>query len=197
LKKFIYQCIRLSLLAIFKVFFRIKVKGKKNLPDEGPVILMSNHISAYDPPLLVAIFSRPVRFMAKKELFENPVVRFVLFLADAFPVDRSKNDITAVKKALSVLKDQEVLGLFPEGTRRAEGELGNPKLGSVMLAIKSGAPIVPIGIKNIKKEGRITINIGEAFSMDQFSKRRLSKAERKKASKYIKDKIQKQLNYEE
>jgi len=196
LKKFIYQCIRLSLLAIFKVFFRIKVKGKKNLPDEGPVILMSNHISAYDPPLLVAIFSRPVRFMAKKELFENPVMRFVLFLADAFPVDRSKNDITAVKKALSVLKDQEVLGLFPEGTRRAEGELGNPKLGSVMLAIKSGAPIVPIGIKNIKKEGRITINIGEAFSMDQFSKRRLSKAERKKASKYIKDKIQKQLNYE-
>ena len=197
MKKFIYQCIRLSLLAIFKVFFRIKVKGKKNLPDEGPVILMSNHISAYDPPLLVAIFSRPVRFMAKKELFENPVMRFVLFLADAFPVDRSKNDITAVKKALSVLKDQEVLGLFPEGTRRAEGELGNPKLGSVMLAIKSGAPIVPIGIKNIKKEGRITINIGEAFSMDQFSKRRLSKAERKKASKYIKDKIQKQLNYEE
>ncbi|CCU79484.1 1-acyl-sn-glycerol-3-phosphate acyltransferase [Halanaerobium saccharolyticum subsp. saccharolyticum DSM 6643] len=196
MKKFIYQCIRLSLLAIFKVFFRIKVKGKKNLPDEGPVILMSNHISAYDPPLLVAIFSRPVRFMAKKELFENPVMRFVLFLADAFPVDRSKNDITAVKKALSVLKDQEVLGLFPEGTRRAEGELGNPKLGSVMLAIKSGAPIVPIGIKNIKKEGRITINIGEAFSMDQFSKRRLSKAERKKASKYIKDKIQKQLNYE-
>ena len=197
MKKFIYQCIRLSLLAIFKVFFRIKVKGKKNLPDEGPVILMSNHISAYDPPLLVAIFSRPVRFMAKKELFENPFMRFVLFLADAFPVDRSKNDITAVKKALSVLKDQEVLGLFPEGTRRAEGKLGNPKLGSVMLAIKSGAPIVPIGIKNIKKEGRITINIGEAFSMDQFSKRRLSKAERKKASKYIKDKIQKQLNYEE
>ena len=197
MKKFIYQCIRLSLLAIFKIFFRIKVKGKNNLPDEGPVILMSNHISAYDPPLLVAIFSRPVRFMAKKELFENPFMRFVLFLADAFPVDRSKNDITAVKKALSVLKDQEVLGLFPEGTRRAEGKLGNPKLGSVMLAIKSGAPIVPIGIKNIKKEGRITINIGEAFSMDQFSKRRLSKAERKKASKYIKDKIQKQLNYEE
>lgn len=197
MKKFVYQCIRLSLLAIFKIFFRIKVKGKENLPAEGGVILMSNHISAFDPPLLAAIFSRPVRFMAKKELFENPFIRFVLFLADAFPVDRSKNDITAVKKALSVLKDQEVLGLFPEGTRRTEGKLGNPKSGSVMLAIKSGAPIVPIGIKNIKKEGRITINIGKAFTMDQFSKRRLSKAERKKASNYIKTKIQKELNYEE
>ncbi|MGM0499153.1 MAG: lysophospholipid acyltransferase family protein [Bacillota bacterium] len=197
MKKFVYQCIRLSLLAIFKIFFRIKVKGKENLPAEGGVILMSNHISAFDPPLLAAIFSRPVRFMAKKELFENPFIRFVLFLADAFPVDRSKNDITAVKKALYVLKDQEVLGLFPEGTRRAEGKLGNPKSGSVMLAIKSGAPIVPIGIKNIKKEGRITINIGKAFTMDQFSKKRLSKAERKKASNYIKTKIQKELNYEE
>lgn len=158
---------------------------------------MSNHISAYDPPLLAAIFSRPVRFMAKKELFENPIMRFVLFLADAFPVDRSKNDITAVKKALTVLKDEEVLGLFPEGTRRAEGKLGNPKLGSVMLAIKSEAPIVPIGIKNIKNEGRITVNIGQAFTMDQFSKRRLSKTERKKAAKYIKNKIQKELDYKE
>jgi 1-acyl-sn-glycerol-3-phosphate acyltransferase len=196
-KKFVYQCIRLSLLAIFKIFFRIKVKGKENLPNEGGVIIMSNHISAFDPPLLVAIFSRPVRFMAKKELFENPFIRFVLFLADAFPVDRSKNDITAVKKALSVLKDQEVLGLFPEGTRREEGKLGNPKSGSVMLAIKSGVPIVPIGIKNIKKEGKITINIGKAFTMDQFSKKRTSKTERKKASNFIKTKIQKELNYEE
>jgi len=196
-KKFIYQCIRLSLLAVFKIFFRIKVKGKENLPSEGGVILMSNHISAYDPPLLAAIFSRPVRFMAKKELFENPFMRFVLFLADAFPVDRSKNDITAVKKALSVLKNQEILGLFPEGTRGEEGKLGNPKLGSVMLAIKSGVPIVPIGIKNIKKDGKITINIGKSFTMEQFSKRRLSKDERKKAAKYIKNKIQKELNYEE
>ena len=197
MKNFIYQIIRLSLLAVFKIFFRIKVKGKNNLPAEGGVILMSNHISAYDPPLLAAIFSRPVRFMAKKELFENPIMRFVLFLADAFPVDRSKNDITAVKKALTVLKDEEVLGLFPEGTRRAEGKLGNPKLGSVMLAIKSEAPIVPIGIKNIKNEGRITVNIGQAFTMDQFSKRRLSKTERKKAAKYIKNKIQKELDYKE
>ncbi len=197
MKKFVYQAIRLTLLAIFKIFFRIKVKGKENLPAEDGVILMSNHISAFDPPLLAAVFSRPVRFMAKKELFENPIMRFVLFLADAFPVDRSKNDITAVKNALSVVKNGGVLGIFPEGTRRPEGKLGTPKSGSVMLAIKSGAPIVPIGIKNIKKEGRITINIGESFKMDQFSKRKLSKAERKKASKYIKNKIEAEVNYEE
>ena len=197
MKKFIYQGIRLLLLAVFKIFFRIKVKGKENMPNQGGVIVMSNHISAFDPPLLAAIFSRPVRFMAKKELFENPIIRFVLFLADAFPVDRSKNDITAVKKALSVIKEEEVLGLFPEGTRRPEGKLGTPKAGSVMLAVKSGAPILPVGIKNVKSSGRITINIGEAFTLDQFAKKRLNKEERKKASQLIKNRIQNEINYEE
>lgn len=196
MKKYIYQAIRLLLFAIFKIFFRIKIKGRENLPDQGGVIVMSNHISAFDPPLLAAIFPRPVRFMAKKELFENPIIRIVLFLADAFPVDRSKNDITAVKKALSIIKEQEVLGLFPEGTRHPEGKLGNPKAGSVMLAVKSGAPILPVGIKNIKSKGRITINIGKPFVLDQFSKKRLSKEERKEAAHFIKDKIQKEINYE-
>lgn len=194
MKGFIYQIIRLFLLAVFKIFFRIKVNGKENLPQNGGLIIMSNHISAFDPPLLAAIFDRPVRFMAKKELFKNPVMRFVLFLADSFPVDRSRTDITAVKKALSVLKDNEVLGLFPEGTRMPEGKLGKPKSGSVMLAVKSGVPILPIGIKNIKKPGRITINIGPTFTMDQFSKKRLNSKERKEAALYIKEKIQKQLN---
>ncbi|TDP90674.1 1-acyl-sn-glycerol-3-phosphate acyltransferase [Halanaerobium saccharolyticum] len=197
MKKIIYQIIRLLLFAIFKIFFRIKINGRENLPDQGGVIIMSNHISAYDPPLLAAIFSRPVRFMAKKELFENPILRFVLFLADAFPVDRSTNDITAVKKSLSVIKNGEVLGLFPEGTRRPEGKLGNPKAGSVMLAIKSGAPVLPVGIKNVKKDGRITVNIGKPFGLEQFAKKRMSKEERKEASQFIKAKIQKELNYQE
>ena len=165
------------------------------MPDQGGVIVMSNHISAFDPPLLAAIFFFFLRFMAKKELFENPIIRIALFLNGAFPVDRSKNDITAVKKALSVIKEQEVLGLFPEGTRRPEGKLGSPKAGSVMLAIKSGAPILPVGIKNIKSSGRITINIGEAFTLDQFAKKRLTKEERKKAAQLIKNKIQKEINY--
>ena len=197
MKNFIYQAVRLILLAIFKIFFRIKVNGKNNLPDKGGVIVMSNHISAFDPPLLAAVLSRPVRFMAKKELFENPFIRFVLFLADAFPVDRSKNDITAVKKSLSVLKDEEVLGLFPEGTRRPEGKLGSPKSGSVMLAIKSGVPILPVGIKNVKNKGRITINIGKTFTLDQFAGKRLSKKERKEAAKFIKGKIQKEIDCKE
>lgn len=197
MKKFIYQTIRLFLLALFKVFFRVKVKGKENLPDSGKAIILSNHISLLDPPLLAAVLPRPIRFMAKKELFKNPILRFILFLADAFPVDRNKNDITAVKKALAVLKKEEVLGLFPEGTRNPEGELGTPKLGSVMLAIKSGAPIIPVGIKNIKTKGRITINIGKSFNLDQFSQKKLAKADRKKAAQFIKNKIAQAINYSE
>lgn len=194
MKKLIYQFIRLILLFIFKVFFRIDVKGVENLPAKGGAIVMSNHISAFDPPLLAAIFRRPVRFMAKKELFENPFLKIVLYLAEAFPVDRSKTDISAVKKALSVLKSGELLGIFPEGTRKPEGKLGMPKAGSVMLAIKSDVPILPVGIKNIKKNGRITINIGKTFKMDDFANKKLKKSERKEAAQFIKSKIKEQIN---
>lgn len=195
MKNFVYHFISSIFYIIFKVFFRIKVSGRENLPKKGAAIVMSNHISNYDPPLLAAVFNRPLRFMAKKELFESPVMRFVLYLADAFPVDRDKRDIRAVKKALQVLKKGELLGLFPEGTRMPEGEPGDPKEGSVMLAVKSGVPIIPVGIKNVKTDGRITVNIGEAFTMDEFSKKRLSKEEREKAADFIKEKIVNQINY--
>lgn len=195
MKNFVYHFISSIFYIIFKVFFRIKVSGRENLPKKGAAIVMSNHISNYDPPLLAAVFNRPLRFMAKKELFESPVMRFVLYLADAFPVDRDKRDIRAVKKALQVLKKGELLGLFPEGTRMPEGEPGDPKEGSVMLAVKSGVPIIPVGIKNVKTDGRITVNIGQAFTMDEFSKKRLSKEEREKAADLIKEKIVNQINY--
>lgn len=195
MKNLIYHFISGILYFVFKIFYKVEINGRENLPSSGGVIVMSNHISSYDPPLLAAAFRRPVRFMAKKELFENPIMRFVLYLADSFPVDRDKNDIRAVKTALTILKNGEVLGLFPEGTRRPEGKPGNPKSGSVMLAVKSGVPIVPVGIKNVKTEGRITVNIGEKFSMDRFSKKRLTKKERKEAAQLIKEKIVKQINY--
>jgi len=193
MKDQVYHFISGIFYLVFKIFFRVKVKGRDNLPDKGGAIVMSNHISTYDPPLLAAVFKRPLRFMAKKELFESPIMRFILYLADAFPVDRNKRDIRAVKKALTVLKKGEVLGLFPEGTRMPEGEPGDLKTGSVMLAVKSGAPIIPVGIKNIKKEGRMTVNIGEKFTMEDFAKKRLSKEERKKAADFIKNKILDQL----
>lgn len=155
---------------------------------------MSNHISLLDPPLIASVLDRPVHFMAKKELFENPILRLILYIADAFPVDRESTDIKAVKKALNILKNGEVLGLFPEGTRGDESEVADLKDGSVMLAVRSRVPILPVGIKNIKKKGRVTINIGEPFTMENFPKKRLSDQQRKEAGEFIKEKIVKLVN---
>ncbi len=115
MREFIYKFISKIIYFVFKLFFRAKVRGQKNLPEEGGVIIMSNHISLLDPPLIASVLDRPVHFMAKKELFENPILRLILYIADAFPVDRESTDIKAVKKALNILKNGEVLGLFPEG----------------------------------------------------------------------------------
>ncbi|MCC3144808.1 1-acyl-sn-glycerol-3-phosphate acyltransferase [Halanaerobium sp. Z-7514] len=194
MREFIYKFISKIIYFVFKLFFRAKVRGQKNLPEEGGVIIMSNHISLLDPPLIASVLDRPVHFMAKKELFENPILRLILYIADAFPVDRESTDIKAVKKALNILKNGEVLGLFPEGTRGDESEVADLKDGSVMLAVRSRVPILPVGIKNIKKKGRVTINIGEPFTMENFPKKRLSDQQRKEAGEFIKEKIVKLVN---
>ncbi|ADQ14970.1 lysophospholipid acyltransferase family protein [Halanaerobium hydrogeniformans] len=194
MRKFLYKLISKIIYFIFRVFFRAKVSGQENLPQEGGVIIMSNHISLLDPPLIASVLNRPVHFMAKKELFENPILKVILYIADAFPVDRDSTDIKAVKKALNILKNDEVLGLFPEGTRGDESEVADLKDGSVMLAVRSRVPIVPVGIKNIKSKGRITINIGEAFTMEDFPKKHLSDQQQKEAAQYIKEKIVKLVN---
>ncbi|MGM0602785.1 MAG: lysophospholipid acyltransferase family protein [Bacillota bacterium] len=194
MKKFAYQLIRKILWLIFTVFFRWNVTGLENIPKKGKIIVMSNHISNLDPPILGAVLKRPIRFMAKKELFKNPLMRFILNIAEAFPVDRSKTDIRAFRQALRVLADGEILGIFPEGTRCPEGEPGIPKSGSVMLAVKSKAPIVPVGIKNVKREGKITVNIGKPFTLDNYYNKKLSEEKREEAGKIIMDKIIEQIN---
>jgi len=194
MKKFAYQFIRKILWLIFTVFFRWDVDGRENIPESGKVVVMSNHISNLDPPILGAVLRRPIRFMAKKELFTNPIMRFILNIAEAFPVDRNKTDIKAFRRALKVLADGEILGIFPEGTRCPEGEPGKPKSGSVMLAVKSKAPIVPVGIKNVKRKGKVTVNIGKPFILDDYYNKKLSEAERDEAGEIIMDKIIEQIN---
>ncbi|RCW51457.1 MULTISPECIES: 1-acyl-sn-glycerol-3-phosphate acyltransferase [unclassified Halanaerobium] len=194
MKNFTYQFVRKILWLIFTIVFRWDVNGRNNIPDNGKVIVMSNHISNLDPPILCTVLKRPIRFMAKKELFTNPLMRFILNIAEAFPVDRSKTDIKAFRHALRILADGEILGIFPEGTRCPEGKPGQPKSGSVMLAVKSEAPIVPVGIKNIKRKGKVTVNIGEPFTLDNYYNKKLSEAERDKAGKIIMTKIIEQIN---
>ena len=133
---------------LFYTVFRARVYGRENIPQEGAVILAANHASNIDPPLMASLIDRPVSYMAKIELFENPIFGAAIRSCHAFPVKRGASDRGAIKAAVAVLKEGRVLGLFPEGTRSKTGELQKPEAGVALIAGMTGAPIVPVAILN-------------------------------------------------
>jgi 1-acyl-sn-glycerol-3-phosphate acyltransferase len=133
--------------AFFFGWFGVKVEGVENVPPTGPVLLCANHISNLDPPLLGAMIPRPISFMAKASLFKVPVLGLVISrYLGAFPVQRGTADRAALRTALQILAEGRVFGIFPEGTRSKTGELGQARTGVAFIAMKSGAPVVPVAI---------------------------------------------------
>jgi len=141
-----YSVIRTVGWLLLKIFWRMEVIGIENVPERGGVIIASNHVSYLDPIVLGASTKRKIHFMAKKEVFNNIFSSIFLKNLNAFPVDRKKIDILAFRKTISILEEGRVLGIFPEGTRSLNGELQELKLGVVKIAMKTGVPIIPVGI---------------------------------------------------
>lgn len=131
---------------ILKIFWRMKVEGFENIPKKGAVIIASNHVSYLDPAVLIASSNRKIYFITKKEIFKNTFVSFILKKLNAFSVNRENVDILAFKKVINILREEKVLGIFPEGKRSSNGELQELKLGAIKIAMKTGVPILPVGI---------------------------------------------------
>ena len=148
--------------------YKPKIEGIENLECDTNFILAGNHKSLLDVPLLAISVEQNVRFMGKKELFENNVTNYLFTKLGAFPVDREGIDIKAIKTAIRVLKDEEILGIFPEGTRNKSNEILLPfKEGTTRIAIKTKKPIIPFGISGkYKIGGGITIKFGEAIDFN-------------------------------
>jgi 1-acyl-sn-glycerol-3-phosphate acyltransferase len=128
---------------IFKIWLRWEVFGRENIPVEGPVVIAANHLSLLDPPVLGAAATRKVHFMAKSELFKPAWFGALIRKLGAFPVRRGAMDRDAIKTGLTILKENKVLAVFPEGTRSKTGELGRAGGGAFMMAVKCKAKIVP------------------------------------------------------
>ncbi len=156
----------------FKIMFNVVVIGKENVPSEGAVVLCGNHISNYDPIMLSVPIrkSRQVRYIAKKELFQSKIGNFLFNSIGAFPVDRqAKMDMKAFKKAVSILKNGEILGIFAEGTRVKEGEQKAAKAGVSMFAVKGGAVVLPVAISGTYQfRSTITIQYGEPMECNEY-----------------------------
>src|SRR5574337_580995 len=135
---------RLLLLGIAKVAFRLHVEGHEFIPHTGPVILASNHVSYIDPIIIGIAVRRPIRFMAKKELFRHPLFGWLIRQCGAFPVNRDRTNLQALKQAMSSLDAGEVVAIFPEGTRGDGIYLRPAKSGIGLIAARTGAPVIPV-----------------------------------------------------
>lgn len=146
-KEIPYRISRFIFEYVTRILFRVRVHGMENLP-EPPFIIASNHSSLLDPPLLGAVCKRyAVDFMAKKELFDAPVVGVWTRAVRCIPVDRGRNSVRAIKEALRRVKAGHIVGVFPEGTRSADGDLQEAKRGTGFLISKGDVPVVPCYIK--------------------------------------------------
>ncbi|MCL2382718.1 MAG: 1-acyl-sn-glycerol-3-phosphate acyltransferase [Oscillospiraceae bacterium] len=143
--------------------FRVKKIGEENIPKEGAVIICPNHVHFFDPPAVVLRIRRKIYPIAKEELLKNPVLKYLAKVFEGSPVKRDGTGIAAVKAALKILKDKEgAILIYPEGTRNGLAKGRKPKDGGVTLALKTGAPIIPVGIQgNFKLFTKVRLNIGK------------------------------------
>lgn len=155
----------------FKARFKMVVKGKENIPEQGvPTVLCSNHISMHDPVFIGINIKRQPRFMGKKELFSTKIGNFIFNSIGAFPVDRSATmDMKSFKTAVKLLKDGNMVAIFAEGTRVKDGEKVEPKAGVSMLAIKGDAVVIPVAISGTYKFRKtITVEYGEPMDLSEY-----------------------------
>lgn len=185
---------------LLRVIVRWDVKGRENVPKSGAVLVVSNHLNNADPPILGAgIARRRIRFMAKIELFKMPF-GVIPKLWDAFPVRRFESDLAAMLNAERILKRGGVLGMFPEGHRSRTGYMGPVHPGTAMIALRSGATVLPCAITGTEKlknplvllrRPRFAIRIGEPIRLEPI--RRPTETEVSELTERIVAAIQAQL----
>jgi len=145
-------------LLLTKFVYRIKVFGQENIPNERGFILASNHISYFDPPIVGAWTKREVFFMAKKELFSNPLSRWLFRNTNCLPVKRGVFDRKAIELFVNKVREGHVTVIFPEGTRTKTGDFLPPKLGIGMIAKQLNCPIIPAYIHGSNRLGACFFN---------------------------------------
>jgi 1-acyl-sn-glycerol-3-phosphate acyltransferase len=150
-----------------RVFWRARVFGAANVPASGRLIIACNHISYFDPPILGALCPRRISYMAKKELFEIPVLGTVIRALGAYSVDRRGSATGAIKRSLHVLESGGTVGIFPEG-RRSRGGPSAPQTGVALLASLAGSPVVPAcvhGTDRALRLGRVDVAFGAPLAL--------------------------------
>ena len=174
----VYATSNLLLKSLLRIFGDWEVNGKENVPRKGALIIVANHISDIDAGILIASIPRRIEFMAKADLFQKPIISQFFRACGAFPINESGKEFYSINHSLHILNRNGAIGIFPEGAKNPTA-LGQAMLGSAMIAMMSGAPILPVGIIGTESvgnglrvcypRGTFRITIGKPFSIPDVS----------------------------
>ena len=163
--------LKIVLYPFYRLLFWYSVTGRENIPKTGGVIFSSNHLSYLDPVLWIIVIRRRIRFMAKQELFKHPLLGWFLRRMDVFGVERGSGDMAAVKTAIRVVRNGEILGLYPEGTRSKDGKPGRAKTGVALIAKAAKCDVVPAAVicrGKLRPFKRIRLVVGKPVSYQEI-----------------------------
>lgn len=163
------------------IYLQGRIHGAEHVPQQGPLVVVSNHASYFDPPLLSCCVGRPVAYMAKEELFQIPILKQAIQWYGAYPVSRGASDRSAIRSALKYLEAGWATGVFLQGTRTPDGKITDPKLGAALIAAKAKAPLLPVslwGTQGVLKKGSampqpvpVTVRIGQVIDAPSSTER--------------------------
>ena len=173
----IYKFCQVVQRTALRLFAKYEAAGRENVPADGALIIVSNHLGNIDPPMLVSTIPRRIFFLAKSGLFRGAFAKWFLAMYGAFPVNREGADVRAYRWVIDQLKNDGAVVLFPEGTRSPNG-MREAKQGVVQIASRTGATILPVGITGTEKmgswarvffpTGAIRVSIGKAFQLPEI-----------------------------
>lgn len=173
---------------IFKLFFKVELVDIQKVPEKGPALFCANHNSLIDMFFLGYKLKAWIHWMAKDELFKNPVLASVLKKLGAFPIKRGTGDVGSIKSTYKLLDDNKIVGIFPQGTRVKPGksDIYRVKPGAAMIAINEGVPIIPAFIQGkYKLFGKIKVIYGDPFYLDADKDKKYTNAELTEMSRDI------------
>jgi 1-acyl-sn-glycerol-3-phosphate acyltransferase len=194
----LYHLFKWSVVSpVLHTYFRARVYGAEKVPQKGPLIVVSNHASDFDPLILACCMQRPVAYMAKEELFRVPVLKQAITLYGAYPVKRGSADRSAIRAALASLEQGWAAGVFITGTRTPDGRVTDPKLGAAMIAAKAQVPLLPVslwGTHTIFRKGSplprpvpVTVRVSDPISPPKLTERGVLEAVTQQCADIIND----------
>lgn len=178
MKEFSRKIVKFILKMLVIIVYRPKVVGTENIEEGKPALICPNHVHALDSVVIVLMNKRIIRVLAKESLFKNPFLRWLASIFGVYPVKQGNKSMESMKISLKLLKNNELLLIFPEGTRNGMAKGVKPKDGAIKLAARANVPIIPVGVQgNFKPFRKVKVNIGKPISYN-LSKEELNNKEK-------------------